>query len=365
MPIITIQRRLREAGRIRTGTKGPKGNPVKLQSLRFTSADLSAIEAVARLYGGEVKKWVGAPVGEQFEVITEATSIPVVVPAAEMSFSQFMEMWSGGGCQRRCDGERELIKDTPCLCDADEPECKPTTRLSVMLPELETLGTWRLESHGWNAAAELKGAVELVQAAGLFIPADLRLEQRQSKREGTTRNFAVPVLDLRVSVAQLASGVSDRPTLTPVAAPALPAASVADQVHAVNEPPARSQRANGAEPMKRSGRPPRTAEQAKELGSGSSNPPASNGASSDAAPAPSDHMDTAWRNGVVVRLAKAHVFGDEMVGHVVRHATGGRSHVLSGVKPEEAEAVIKAIASIESGELVITDAGAQMVEKAS
>lgn len=38
------------------------------------------------------------------------------------------------------------------------------------------------------------------------LPAQLRLEQRMVKREGKTMRFAVPVLDVEISPAQLVSG---------------------------------------------------------------------------------------------------------------------------------------------------------------
>ena len=39
MPIIDLQRRLQEAGRIRLGDKSPKGAPRKLETFRLTSSD--------------------------------------------------------------------------------------------------------------------------------------------------------------------------------------------------------------------------------------------------------------------------------------------------------------------------------------
>lgn len=227
MTILTLQRRLREAGRIRIGAQVPTGNgnktrPAKLESFRLTSADKTAIEAAAQLYGGDPHPWEGSPLPGHWELYTDVDAMPVVIPPAASAFSQYMETWSGGGCARRCDGERELLTDSPCMClTEDEPSCKPTTRLSVILRELPGLGVWRLESHGYYAASELAGTVEVcVQAAtrGQLLPAVLRLEQRQVKRQGEpVRKFAVPVLDIQVTPGALGLVVGAAPP-----APGLP-----------------------------------------------------------------------------------------------------------------------------------------------
>lgn len=269
MPILNVQRRLREAGRIRIGqqvaTNTGKRRPVKLDRFRITSQDRDKVEHVARIYGGTPTQWADAPIGEQWEVVTEATALQVIVPPSAMAFSQWMEQWSGGGCTRRCDTEIEMISGGPCICAAeDEPSCKPTTRLSVMLRDLDGLGVWRLETHGHYAAAELAGVVDIIQAAasaGRLLPAVLGLEQRQVKRivngKPQTMNFAVPTLDVRVSFDALALGSTGAPlaaleaptleiperTWSPMPeAPALPVASVADQLKAPPPEPKRTAR---------------------------------------------------------------------------------------------------------------------------
>ena len=215
MPIIDTQRRLREAGRIRLGekvaTNNGKTRPGKLSAFRFTSSDEKSIRAIAAIYGGEVQKWDDAPVGDQWEVYSDTTSLDVIVPPVDLAFSQWMELWSGGGCTRRCDGQTNVLTNTACACDPDNPECKPTTRLSVIIMALEGIGVWRLETHGWNGAQELLGSIEVfrsVQSRGGMVPARLLLDQRQSRRDGKTYNFAVPVLDINVSVAALTNGAS-------------------------------------------------------------------------------------------------------------------------------------------------------------
>lgn len=326
MPILTLQRRIHEVGRIRTGEKAAKGNPVKLSTFRFTSANHDAIEEVARLYGGSPRPWESAPVGEQYQVVTDSDSVPVIVPSTEMSFSQYMELWSGGGCVRRCDGERELLTDAPCLCDPEGRECKPTTRLSVILPDLESLGVWRIESHGWNGAAELAGSMAVLQMAaerGRMVPARLRLEQRQSKKDGVTRNFAVPVLDLQVSVAalvgsspspQIHSGGESRPALKPVPTDDTPAPSIREQVAAAEVPKPKPRRANSAPPIPATGIRPRTAAEVAE----------SFGATEETAEPPPDAITTKQINYLRTVLAKDHGVTDNDEIHDVVGAYVGR-----------------------------------------
>lgn len=205
MPILTIQRRHAEHGRIRIGqkvaTRNGKTRPDKLDRFRFTSGNRDHIEALATLYGGTAQEWKNGTKTE-YEVITDARSIPVI--AVKGGISQWMETWSGGGCTHRCDGYTNVLTDTPC--NPDDPghvNAKPTTRLSVMLRDLESLGVWRLETHGWNAACELPSMVELSTFVGDYVPASLVLQQRTSVRDGKTSQYVVPVLDLAITKARL------------------------------------------------------------------------------------------------------------------------------------------------------------------
>jgi recombination directionality factor gp3-like protein len=219
-PILDLQRRLVEVGRIRIGaqakTRTGKLAPKKLDSYRLTSGSKDLLDAAAAIYGGEVVPWEGAPGdSRQWELFTTADVLDVVFPPGQ-NFTQFWEMWSGGGCLRRCDGEREQIGDGPCLCPRDYDErrdqaaegkaCKPTTRLSVILPKVPGIGVWRVETHGFYAAVELAGSAELCEMAtakGRMIPARLRLDRRTVKRGGQTRNFNVPVVEIDATVTQV------------------------------------------------------------------------------------------------------------------------------------------------------------------
>lgn len=226
MPILDLQQRARELGRIRTGQKTAKGAPTKLDRFRITSPSQSLVGQVSALYGGTVAAWDNGG-DAQWEVVTDATRLPVLVPPQPVS--QFYELWSGGGCQRRCDGQTELLKDTACLCgpDPEQRACKPTTRLNVVLRDVPGIGVWRLESHGYYAAVELPDVARFLAQAGGYVSAWLALEPRTVKRPGQdTRRFIVPVLEVDVTPAQLLAGGagSDAPALAAPERQALPAA---------------------------------------------------------------------------------------------------------------------------------------------
>lgn len=246
MPIdpIVLQRRHAELGRIRLGHKASTRNggsrPAKLEAFRFTSPNAGLIAAIADLYGGEPREWDNAGKAEH-EVYTTATSIPVIV--VKGGFSQWMETWSGGGCIHRCDGLTNML--TGEACDTEEivqvgrdrinphKAARPTTRLSVMLRDVESLGVWRMETHGWNAAAELPSMAELAMHIGDLVPATLHLVERSSKVEVngkvTTSRYVVPVLDLAVSKQRLVQIVAAQTGMAPAelgAAGAMPAPQI-------------------------------------------------------------------------------------------------------------------------------------------
>jgi hypothetical protein len=242
-----IQRRMRELGRVRLGEKGPKGEPRKLATLRFTSFSKALLDVIAQQHGGTVRPWVGAPEEGAFELVSDTNQIDIILPPVysdvdgtpTAAYSQWFEMWSAGGCARRCDGETEGITGKPCLCAAkvaddggDARECKLTTRVSFMLPDVPDIGVWRLDTHGWNAAVELPGTLEILLLAAAehkFIPAVLRSEPRTKKVPGEgTRRFIVPVIEMPgMTVRQLASGdiplAINAPVRPSVAKPELPA----------------------------------------------------------------------------------------------------------------------------------------------
>ena len=238
MTVLDLQRRGQQIGRIRIGEQVPTGEthkdgtpkmrPVKLATFRFTTASRVAADAIAALYGGEVRTWRG-----QFEVITSQSEIGVTVPPRDAVISQRYEMWNKGGCVRRCDSQSDQISGGPCKCPhADNPgdeqavaeaalrradmakrnppqACKLVTRISVMIPDLPGLGVFRLDSGSYYAATEIGDAAMLMQAArdrGVMLPAILRIDQRQRVAGGRTTSYPVPVLEVLATFRQIASG---------------------------------------------------------------------------------------------------------------------------------------------------------------
>jgi recombination directionality factor gp3-like protein len=199
-----LQSALAELGRIRLGQRVPKRDgsgvrPDKLDRFKFTSGAEHLVTEIAALYGGEVGPFTGEGVrGKQFQVVTDTNIIPVYLP--QQRIDPFYEQWKGGVCTRRCDGERDHIHDNPCDCNPDKRECKPTTRVNVMLADVPGIGVWRLETHGIYAAMEMSQLAMLLAGVQIPIPGRLLLESRLRKffnrKEGKveTRDYYVPVI---------------------------------------------------------------------------------------------------------------------------------------------------------------------------
>lgn len=232
MGVLDIQRRGQQIGRIRIGqqvkTASGKMRPERLDTFRITTRSHTTADAIAALYGGTVQEWNG-----ELEVITNQSEIGVTVPPRDQVVSQWYEMWSKGGCQRRCSSQREQISDGSCLCphaanpdDEDEvarkaleramlaaknpPEaCKLITRISVMLPDLPGLGVFRIDTGSYYAGVEIGDSARLMEMArdqGIFLPAVLRIDQRARVAGGQTKRYPVPVLEILATFRQIASG---------------------------------------------------------------------------------------------------------------------------------------------------------------
>jgi hypothetical protein len=205
--LLDIPQRPTELGRIRMGEKGPKGEPVRLRTFRLTSGSKALLEAAAAIYGGTVQPWKDAPDEGFWQLTTGATAIDIMIPATVAAITQSYELWKGGTCERRCDGTRESVSGSPCLCAAAgqsgaDRDCEIMTRLNVMLPRLPGLGVWRLDTGGYVAATTLPSTLSLLASLnpGAWIRAVLRAEQRSRKVRDNgkvmTHRFVVPVLDL-------------------------------------------------------------------------------------------------------------------------------------------------------------------------
>lgn len=234
-----IDVRVPEAGRIRLGVKTAKGM-TSIDTFRFTSPDSAVITRLAELYGGQAKPWRDAKASppDQFEVITKASEIDVYLPANALSV--WYELWSGGGVQRRCDGQDCQVpqavpggwemSSAPCICLAKQTmECRPYTRMNVILPTIPFRGVWRLETKGWNAAKELPGMVQIIETMtqqGRLVKARLHVQKRVQQTVVGKRNFVVPGITLEHTAEDMILGAADAraisasgPSMTALPAP--------------------------------------------------------------------------------------------------------------------------------------------------
>lgn len=240
-PITDLGTRLQEGGRIRIGDRGGKnGAPRTLETFRFTSPQREPIEQLAVLYGGKVSSWEerAAKIKSQWQVTTEADHINVWL--RPNGITQFYELWSSSVCDRRCDGEMvEIPRPTedgqeyitqPCICDAkNEMACKPKTRLTVILPEIQFVGGWRLETSSWDAARSMPSMAEMismVQDEGLcrgILTLKEGSRKIKTKKGPQTRRYRYPELVINASPIELMSGdhsVAGLPTASRDTAPA-------------------------------------------------------------------------------------------------------------------------------------------------
>lgn len=250
VPIRHLARRMPRHGKIKIGelvkARSGKTMPAAIEVFRFTSNDRGAIEAIAERYGGTPKVWAGGPNGH-WEVKTDAREIPIALPPDPLGGTPLYELWSGKGSERRCDGEVcEVLRSGPegpevvevaCICaQRNRLECKVKTRLTVILREIAFGGGWLLETGGKNAAEELPGMVEAVQAvqARGFVSAVLALEKRTTKQEvegkPIVHHFVVPVVRPAVTLEALAAGGGRVGLGSPASPEALPPPSTEDEV---------------------------------------------------------------------------------------------------------------------------------------
>lgn len=224
--IITLQRQARELGRLRAGLTGTTSNgktvPKRSRTWILTTHQRAYLDEAAEIWGGTVEEWQPQGGGAQaWRLITDAEAIDAILPPGD-PLSQSYEMWSKGGCQRRCDGETEQLSGKPCLCReqfGDEfhlqspyDSCRPHTRLNVVLPDVPDLGVWRMETKGFYAANEITASVDMIRAVtggATMIPVRLRIEPRKRVAQGKTKQYPVIVVEIRGATAgQILSGAT-------------------------------------------------------------------------------------------------------------------------------------------------------------
>lgn len=223
--ILTLQRQVREIGRLRTGHSGAKG-PVRSKTWILTSPQRDCLDVAADIWGGTVEQWT--PLngdGKQWKLTTEQPSLDALLPPGD-PLTQANEMWNKGGATRRCNGETEAKSAKPCLCLAQYGEdwfrrgprevCKPYSQLNIILPQLPDLGVWRHVTKSYYAAGEIAGMVDLIKAqVGMdaMVPIRIRIDPRKKVADGTTTPYPVPVIEIRgASGGQILAG--DVPSLS-------------------------------------------------------------------------------------------------------------------------------------------------------
>lgn len=183
----TIESRLPEIGRIRKG--GPKremtnkkgetfmGLGEDLNHFRFDPApstyDLPSPDGQGRLADYLVRQYE--------ELGSEPRTLPIQFLYSDLSknFTNSNEVWAKVGaverCVRRCDGQTQLLHLTadkklskdPIACSATEGmnecpnKCKPTGRLSFILPQLKYPGLVVMTTHSIYDIIEIQGNLAL------------------------------------------------------------------------------------------------------------------------------------------------------------------------------------------------------------
>ena len=202
------QPRLPEIGRIRLGTRErtSKGKlvPTASPTLVMSSPSKGTLVQLAARVGGSVSAWEGGP--EPWRLVSETAQIAALLSPSLLGEPRW-ELWSAAGLQRRCDGETcevpvdapdgPLIELRPCMCTAEDAECRITTRVAVVLPQVPGIGVWLTTTHSAIAASELAGQRALLGASGSasLLPCTLAIEHERTRRGAT-----VPVIRLRFHV---------------------------------------------------------------------------------------------------------------------------------------------------------------------
>lgn len=205
----TIESRLPEIGRIRKGgakremtnRKGEKfmGLGEDLSYFRFDPApstyDLPSPDGDGRLADYLVRQYN--------ELGSEPRTLPIQFLHSELSknFTSSNEVWAKVGaverCVRRCDGQTQLLHLTadkklskaPVDCSATEGmnecpnKCKPTGRLSFILPQLKYPGLVVMTTHSIYDIIEIQGNLALYEGWDLNkIPFQLCRTERTINR---------------------------------------------------------------------------------------------------------------------------------------------------------------------------------------
>jgi hypothetical protein len=282
---ILAQRAGVEIGRIRPGemmrTAAGGMRPGTLETWKLTSRSRAVVESAAQQYGGQVKPYVPARGKSGWGVVTGTNALRVVVAPGLAVVTQSYEMWTAAGASRRCDSRYDQLNPNGgraapgnCRCpklrdldgrplldpdgypqsDIDERKrlagqrtpaaCKPHTRITVILPQVDGIGMWRAESGGYVTADDITTVGASLDAAakqGIYLPAELLLDSIEIRKPGAqVEKFAVIRLTILRSLQDIVGGqlpagdirsalppaADSRPAIAAGGKPALPPAAI-------------------------------------------------------------------------------------------------------------------------------------------
>lgn len=220
---IDRQRRLIEIGIIRTGDPKPNekqpGRP--RTTFRFTSRNKFMLSMVQKVYGGAIIPMEGRP-GEwdlstpQGVIKALISTVPVGTEGDLESISSFYERWAGNTCTHRCDGEtcqvwrpaenpgkydpKSVRVPVPCECNPEKRACAMTTRLSVILTEIPSIGLWRINTGSKTFESECRALIETLERMGIvgLVPVTLQLEMRERRTGPNEPTSKYPVIRIEL-----------------------------------------------------------------------------------------------------------------------------------------------------------------------
>ena len=222
--IKTLTPRLAEVGKIKIGGKGEEKvsrsgkkyrMPKKLDHFiistneRNTRGDLIIDEAIMKKLGPEPRE----------------LDVFLLYDDIELNFPHYFSYYEGRQCKIRCDGETAQVRqedgtwvEKPCLCATrQEPLCKPTGILQVILKEAQTTGgVYVFRTHSWHSVNNIVSAMRFIQqlTGGILagIPLKLKLLPKTMEHDGgvntnyvVTLEYAGPPQELQrqaVAIAQ-------------------------------------------------------------------------------------------------------------------------------------------------------------------
>jgi len=178
--------------------------PISLRKWRITTPKHDVAQALKELYNGTISE---APNGD-YAVDTDTDSISVVVDASKIE-SKLIQ-WADGLPIHECDGSvflsPEEDKGKPCDCPkilAERKEKarqrrgpKPNIVIPIQLPDDEDLGTGKYTATAWSFAEDLPYTMKALSRIDGLALCTLRLEYVEYEKNGETKSFTKPVLDV-------------------------------------------------------------------------------------------------------------------------------------------------------------------------